>query len=160
MWFGHVLIIHRQRQSTPGRVRRCRHNKAGNGWEKSHDILKRRLQASCLWSLGILAKFRYCQGWGNGGCPRDVFIRIPLASIYGFLCLIICSKGLLYSYRRGLQRCSFYNIGQCEKPLKVGRATEQVPTLFFMPSDQKFNRFYRGTRLARGTAEKNGCHTD
>lgn len=23
-----------------------------------------------------------------------------------------------------------------------------------MPSDQKFNRFYRGTRLARGTAEK------
>ena len=106
MWFGHVLIIHRQRQSTPGRVRRCRHNKAGNGWEKSHDILKRRLQASCLWSLGILAKFRYCQGWGNGGCPRDVFIRIPLASIYGFLCLIICSKGLLYSYRRGLQRCT------------------------------------------------------
>ena len=51
----------------------------------------------------------------NGRCPQDVIISIPVLT-YIHVIMHGCSVGTVtaISYRRGLWRCSFSRIGQCE----------------------------------------------
>ena len=63
-----------------------------------------------------LRKLQSCQRQCNGRCSRDVFIHIPYYG-YGILRIARCQisvQGIVYSYRRGLRRCSFRQDGQCE----------------------------------------------
>lgn len=73
-----------------------------DGWAvKDDDILKRRLLNACL-RLVRISQIQILAKTGNGRCPRDVFIRIPLYSLSRLKGVIYTYGGMLYSYRRGL----------------------------------------------------------
>jgi len=62
----------------------------------------------CLWHFRISQVLETCQKQSNSRCLRGMFI--PL--VYFFFnekCMLSC-----YTYRRGLLRCSFRQVGQCE----------------------------------------------
>lgn len=92
------------------------------GNEARH-ILKRLLDALFL-TLWNFATFKCCLEHSNGRCSWDVYSHIPFIGIVFIrgkssvmmarLMYYIRIRGIVHSYQRGLQRCSFDNIGQCE----------------------------------------------
>ena len=83
-------------QSTPSRGRypiKDKLTNAGNsiGWRadlnevgNGNGHIKKASSSVLSLTLRILAIFKFSQGWGNGRCPRDVYIRIPFACIVYF----------------------------------------------------------------------------
>ena len=88
----------------------------GGSWASRSTIYWEKAFTCVLsWAYQNLASSQF--GQGNSRCPRDVFYTHPL--IFGIFTLLLIKVyvpgvGELYTYRRGLLRCSFYQTGQCE----------------------------------------------
>ena len=130
------------------------------GKNRSRDILKRRLQASCLWHPRISQIRTILSEQGNDRCPRDVFIRIPLPITYYYYVYKIGVRDYYIHIGVGYQRCSFNNIGQCE-------------SLWMWDGQQNGSHVFLLCRIACGRMcpvrehwlmiaqhKSNGCHTD
>ena len=82
--------------------------------------------------------FQSCLELSNGRCPWVWLYHSCFQQwedcIYANRCnLSVLVIGIsIFSYRRGLWRCLFNKIRQCEKPRWVGQATRKFPR-FFMP---------------------------
>ena len=84
-------------------------------WKGSRHNGKGAYLALCSWLSETSQTSCTVNEHSNGRCSRDVLIHIPL------LVWLIASSdksyirmGKVYTYRRGLRRCSFNNTGQCE----------------------------------------------
>lgn len=88
-------------------------------WNGNHIWIRRLLNALFL-TLRNLANFNLCQEWSNSRCSWicHIWCRIFNCTMY------------LYTYRRGLLRCSFNRDGQCESLRSVGRVIVRLPRFF------------------------------
>ena len=101
------------------------------GENRSRDILKRRLQASCLWHPRISQIRTILSEQGNGRCPRDVFIRIPLpiftlSQVWHLSCLGITI--FISAWAISVARST---ISGNARAFGCGTGSRTVPTSFF-----------------------------
>ena len=105
---------------------------------ESHDIIK-----GVFWRLVFdiqeSRKFeRYCQSKAT----KDVLGMCLYASPFWRFYMRHCIWGRLYPYRRGLLRCSFFNIGQCESLWMWDGRQGLFPRLLFVPLRIKRNSHF------------------
>ena len=95
--------------------------------ERELHILERRLSGALFLAHQNLANSKSCSGQGNGRCPVGMFYSNPWRA-----CMVQCGMQgrSIYTYRRGLLRCSFNCTGQCEGLYAWDGQQVQTPALF------------------------------
>ena len=97
------------------------------GWSGNCTYWKGVYQALCSLTHRNFANFWYSQEHGNGRCPVGMFYSNPWRA-----CMVQCGMQgrSIYTYRRGLLRCSFNCTGQCEGLYAWDGQQVQTPALF------------------------------
>ena len=95
----------------------------GDGWMGTTYLLERRLLDALILTNRNFATFKSCHRQSNGRCSRGVYITPLVLPVSSW-------EVLVYTYRRGLLRCSFWQGGQCEGLDSWDEWQAQFPTLF------------------------------
>ena len=72
----------------------------GDGWMGTTYLLERRLLDALILTNRNFATFKSCHRQSNGRCSRGVYIAPLVLPVFS-------REVLVYTYRRGLLRCSF-----------------------------------------------------
>ena len=128
------------------------------GKQESHDILKRRLQTSCLWRIGI----SQISGLVKDEATVDVLGMCLYASLYQHTFSIrMCDlvQGItIYISAWAISVARSTKPGNARASIR-GTGDRAVPTLFLCRTEKSFTMADRGHRLIKG-APDNGCPSD